>query len=153
ERGRQALVGEAGAEPEADDLLLGEPLDQGALRGGAGQLHAGRQQQLAPFQPRRRVHQLGGVDPAHVHAAAPLPADKLEAELADQALDRELHCPISSEASLSTGRTTASISANSSGPAISGGENCTIGSPRSSVRQINPRSYSSPERNPRSSCS
>ena len=47
----------------------------------------------------------------------------------------------------------ASISANCSGPAISGGESWITGSPRSSARQISPRRYSSPDRKPRSSVS
>ena len=42
-------------------------------------------------------------------------------------------------ASSSTGRSTASISANCSGPAISGGASWITGSPRSSERQIRPR--------------
>ena len=56
-----------------------------------------------------------------------------------------------SYASLSTERRIASISSNCSSPAISGGASCTTGSPRSSARQIRPRLYSSPDRNPRSS--
>ena len=45
---------------------------------------------------------------------------------------------ILTDASSSAGRSTAASSANSSGPAISGGASCTTGSPRSSARQISP---------------
>ena len=54
--------------------------------------------------------------------------------------------PMRRPASSSTGRRIASISANCSGPAIRGGESWMTGSPRSSARQISPRSYSSAER-------
>ena len=55
-------------------------------------------------------------------------------------------CSILRDASSSTGRSTASISSNCSGPAMSGGENWITGSPRSSARQIRPRRYISAER-------
>ena len=45
------------------------------------------------------------------------------------------------------------MKSNSSCPATSGGEIWTTGSPRSSARQISPRSKSFGERNPRSSSS
>ena len=50
------------------------------------------------------------------------------------------------EASSRTGRSTARISSNCSGPAISGGASWMTGSPRSSARQISPRAKTSAER-------
>ncbi len=53
----------------------------------------GRQQQLAAFQPRRRVRRARSRAPsARACCAALCAADELEPELADQALDGELHC-------------------------------------------------------------
>ena len=48
--------------------------------------------------------------------------------------------PNSFQVSTSTLRSVRSMKSNSSGPAISGGASCTIGSPRSSVRQMRPAS-------------
>src|SRR5205085_10480252 len=123
----------------ARDLVVGELGDQLALALGGVELHAGREQQLAAAQPGCGVGQLAAVHPAHVRGCVLLAAEELEPELLDQALDSELHRSTRSEASASTGRSTDSISSNCSGPAIRGGESCTIGSPRSSVRQIKPR--------------
>src|SRR5207244_1222972 len=153
ERRGKPLVGEAGAEAEARDVVVGESLDQLALHLRPRQLQAGRQQQLAAAQPRRGVGQLGRVHPANVRLGGLVAAGQLEPELLDQALDSELHCSIRSPAAASTGRSTASISSNCSSPAISGGDSCTIGSPRSSVRQISPRPSRLPERKPRRSTS
>src|SRR6185312_2921256 len=153
ERCRQPLVPEPRPKAESRDPMVGEVIDQRALAARILQLEAGRQQQLAAAQPRRRVLELGAVHPADVRLRRLVTACELEAELGDQAFDGELHDAIRSLASLSTGRSTATISSNCSGPAISGGDSCTIGSPRSSVRQISPRRNSSPDRKPRSSVS
>ncbi len=119
---RQPLVREARAEAEARDLVLVQTRDQLALGLRAIQLHARRQQQLAPAQPRRRIDQLGAVHPADGRLRRFVAARQLKPELDDQALDSELQLPTRSDASLSTGRSTASISSNCSSPAINGGE-------------------------------
>ena len=81
ERGRQALVAEARAEAEARDTVIGEALDQLALRLRAIELHPGGEQQLAAAQPRRGVEQLGRVHPAHMRLRGVLSAHQLETEL------------------------------------------------------------------------
>ena len=47
--------------------------------------------------------------------------------------------PYAADASSSTGRSTASISANSSGPAMHGGAIWIAGAPRLSAREMSPR--------------
>jgi hypothetical protein len=68
ERRRHALVRKARAEAEPRDVVVGEAVDQFALALRAVELHARRQQQLAAFQPRGGVDQLGAVHPPHVRA-------------------------------------------------------------------------------------
>src|SRR5262249_2749053 len=63
------------------------------------------------------------------------------------------HCRTLVQASASTAPRMETIWSNSPSPATSGGEICTTGSPRSSARQIRPRSNSRGERNCRSSVS
>ena len=65
QRFRQFAVAEAGAQPEAGEVAVGEDADEGALLGGRVQWDAGGQHQLAAGEPRRRVLQLGDVDPAN----------------------------------------------------------------------------------------
>src|SRR5205823_5770793 len=60
-------------------------------------------------------------------------------------------CSIRSQASSSTSPRILTSSSNSASPATSGGEIWITGSPRSSARQISPRSKSPGERNSRSS--
>ena len=133
-----ALVQEARAEPDRDDAVLDEPHDVLALGARVEQLVAGRQHELAALQPRRRVAQVAGVRPAHARARARLAGDELQSELRQQVLDGQ-HRATRSLASVRTGRRIDSISANSSGPAISGGASWMTGSPRSSTRQMSPR--------------
>ncbi len=86
-RGRHLLVHEAGAEAEPRDLALGQALDEFALGLCAGQLQAGREQELSPAQPRRGVEQLARVHPAHVRPGVLLAGGQRQVELGDQALD------------------------------------------------------------------
>src|ERR1700733_2917561 len=63
QRRRPPFVSEARAKAQPRDLVVGQAVDQLALGLRAAQLDARRQQQLAAFQPRRRVLQLGAVNP------------------------------------------------------------------------------------------
>ena len=65
ERLRQSLVAEAGAEAEPGEVAVGEDADEGALLGGVVERDPGGQHQLAAGEPRRRVLELGDVDPPH----------------------------------------------------------------------------------------
>src|SRR5437763_10476731 len=94
-----------------------------------------------------------GVDLAHLFGGE-LDRAQLEVERLRQVMvSGQAATCIRSAASVSTGRSTASISANCSGPAISGGESWITGSPRSSARHMRPRRKSSPDRKPRRSTS
>src|ERR1019366_270727 len=158
ERRRQRFVAEAGAEPEAGQVVLDQLADVGPMQVLDEQLHPGAEQQLAAREPWRRILELRYVHPADRRSRRALAGDELELERADQIFDRQHACRRldgyrSSLAALSTVRRTASISSNCSVSQISGGASCTTGSPRSSVRQISPWWYRAPERKPRSRCS
>ena len=138
-------MAEAGAEAEPGEVVVGEAADEVALLGSAvSKRDAGGQHQLAAGEPRRRVLELGDVDPAHRRLGRARPrGHELEAEFVEQALDRQ-HCrsPTCGCASTPRSRTsrrTSWISSNCSVSAISGGASWITGSPRSSARQISPR--------------
>ena len=77
-------VGEAGAEAEAGQPVAGEPRDVLALGVGALELEAGGQQQLAARQPRRRIDDLGDVDPADRAVDARLTRHEPDVEVAQE---------------------------------------------------------------------
>ena len=67
ERRRHRLVAEAEPEAQPGQPVTGEPADVGALLGRVGaDPEPGRQEELAAFEPRRRVGELRGVEPADV---------------------------------------------------------------------------------------
>ena len=155
QRLRDLGVVEAGAEAESGDAGIGEEPDELPLQLGVVERDARGEQKLAAREPGRRVEQLCDVHPANLALARSLlPGQDLETELRGQALDGEHHCgdlraawrvgaaavcPTRRDASSRVGRRTSTISSNCSVSAISGGENWTTGSPRSSARQISPR--------------
>ena len=65
QRRRNLLVAEPDPEPEPGQLVVSEPGHELALLLGAVEQHPGAEQQLAAGQPRRRILQLGDVDPPH----------------------------------------------------------------------------------------
>ena len=64
--------------------MLGEPADVGALLRVVAELQPGGEQQLAAREPRRRVHELGAVDPANRAVEPCLPGDDVQFQLAQQ---------------------------------------------------------------------
>ena len=138
DRRRQRGVRQPGPDAERRDPVVDEPVDELALAGAGVELDAGRQQQLAAAQPRRRVQQLGRVHPADRRARARLGLEQAQAELAGQGGDRQHPAAARSDAAVSTDRRIACISSNCGGPQMSGGASWMTGSPRSSVRQIRP---------------
>ncbi len=82
-------VGEAGAEPEPGQPVAGQPRDVLALRLGPFELQTGGQQQLAAGQPRRRIDDLGDVDPADGVVHARLARDEADLEVAEEVTEGE----------------------------------------------------------------
>ena len=89
QRFRQFGVAEAGAEAEPGEVAVGQQADEGALLGGAVERDAGGQHQLAAGEPRRRVLELGDVDPANRRGGRLGAGGEVEVELVEQALDGE----------------------------------------------------------------
>jgi hypothetical protein len=88
DRLRNLGVVEAGPEAEAGDSRFGEQTDELPLPVRRVEPDPGGQQELAALQPRRRVEQLGDVDPADLALRrAVAPGGDLEAELGGEALD------------------------------------------------------------------
>ena len=81
ERRGQRVVVEAGAEPEAGQVMAGQEPRELALAPVGVELDAGGQQQLAARQPGRRVRQLRDVDPADGRVRAILARRELEPHL------------------------------------------------------------------------
>ena len=134
------LVVEAGPEAEPGEMAVGQQPDELALARLVVQLDARGQQQLTAGQPRRRVGQLRYVHPPNRRIGTVLAGRELQAHLGDEAAYGEHQWrTIRSQASVSTERSTLSISSNSSVSAINGGDSWITGSPRSSARQISPR--------------
>ena len=89
ERLGQPLMAEAGAEAEPRQVAVGEVGDEGALLVVGVERDAGGQHQLPARQPRRRVLQLGDVDPADWRRGLLGPGRQFQIELVEEALDRE----------------------------------------------------------------
>jgi hypothetical protein len=89
QRLRHRVVPEAEAEPEPGEPVVGEALDERALRVAVAQRHARRQQQLAARQPRRRVGQLGDVHPAQGRVRGVVAREQIELEVAHEVADGE----------------------------------------------------------------
>ena len=138
------VVREAGAEAQPGQAVVGEAWRCTRAGLGAVEREPGGEQQLAARQPRRRVaraRRCAPSGPACRRSPRP-PAGRRRRRPARRGWSAWRHaCSILREASSSTGRSTASISSNCSGPAMSGGENWITGSPRSSARQMRPREY------------
>src|SRR6185503_13400348 len=113
----QLVVGEAGAEAEPGEVVVGEPADEGPHLARRVERYAGGQHQLAAREPRGRVLELGDVDPAHRRLRCAAPGREVEAEFVEQALDGEhpgTYRRIRRPASPSTSRSTSWISSNCS---------------------------------------
>src|ERR687895_1425148 len=135
---------ESRAEAEPREVTTGEEADELALALLAVELDAGREEQLPTREPGRRIGELRDVHPANGGVGSVLAHREVEAHLGDEAANGEHRSAsqcltILSQASASTERRAESISSNCSVSAISGGDNWTTGSPRSSARQIRPR--------------
>jgi hypothetical protein len=82
--GRNGGMGEPGAESQSRQLRIRQAPDELPLALGGVELQAGGQQQLAARQPRRRVEQLGDVDPANRQVEPRLAREHADIELAQQ---------------------------------------------------------------------
>ncbi len=81
---RDLVVAEPQPEPEAGEPRVDQPLEVGALlRGRGADGRPGREQDLAALQPRRRILELGAVDPPDGPADARLAGDEPEREPGD----------------------------------------------------------------------
>ena len=80
---------EAGAEPEAGQVMLGQPGDELALLLRRVELDAGGEDELASRQPRGWVDQLGDVHPADGGLGCLLACQQLQVDVLDEPLDCE----------------------------------------------------------------
>ena len=151
---RDRLVAEVAQPQLLDDLRLQHRDDVGGARDALARPHllghAGAAEDVAALEhahAQARAREVGGGGEPVVAAADD---DRVVRAAPFKPL---IARPPSARSPPRAPRPGSTIFSNSSGPATSGGEIWTTGSPRSSARQIRPRLKSSGERKPRSSSS
>ena len=92
---RHLAVSEACAEAEGRELVIGEARHELALALRRVELHPSGQQDLASRQPRRRIEQLGDVDPAHGKVETRLASQQADVQVRQQVTDGQHAAPIS----------------------------------------------------------
>ena len=83
------VVGEARPHPDAGEAVVVEPRDERPLAVGVGELHPGREEDLAARQPRGRIEQLARVHPPDRLVQPGLTAVERDVEVGDQLADRQ----------------------------------------------------------------